>query len=140
TELTDRGHPKRPTLLRQWARVNVTGQPFRHAVCAVGPGSSPVFVRAAKNTGLSEPDIRSLDNVLNELRMLETDEQSGAWLFARVSCDGRSVELDRRYDTWPGWYVAPGAGPAFLGLQHEMAQRSPRWRPAWSTLLPTDSS
>jgi hypothetical protein len=135
-ELSDRGHPKRPALLRHWARVNVTGLPFRHAICAVGPGSSPVFVRAANNNGLAEAQMRSLDNVLHELRMLETDEHSGAWLFARVSCDGRSIEVDRRYDTWPSWYVAPGAGPALAGLHHEMVQRVPRWRPPWATLLP----
>lgn len=138
-ELSDRGHPKRPTLLRQWARVNVSGLPFRHAICAVGPGSAPVFVRAANNIGLAEPEMRSLDNVLHELRMIETHEQSGAWLFAKVACDGRSVELDRRYDTWPGWYVAPTAGPPLAGLHHEMAQRAPRWRPPWSTLLPADA-
>lgn len=137
-ELTDRGHPGRPSLLRQWARVNLGGLPFRHAICAVGPGSAPVSVRAANNNGLAEPEMRSLDNVLSELRMIETDEQSGAWLFARVACDGRSVKLDRRYDTWPGWYVAPGAGPPLAGLHHEMAQRSPRWRPPWSTLLPPE--
>lgn len=139
-ELSDRGHPKRPSLLRQWARVNVSGLPFRHAISAVGPGSTPAFVRAANNTGLDESGMRSLDNVLHELRMLETDEHSGAWLFARVSCDGRSIELDRRYDTWPSWYVAPGPGPALSGLHQEMAQRRPRWRPAWSTLLPTDTT
>jgi hypothetical protein len=139
-DLADRGHPRRPTLLRHWARVNVDGLPFRHAVCAVGHGSSPLFARAANNNGLAEPGMRSLDNVLSELRMVETDEQSGAWLFARVSCDGRSVELDRRYDSWPGWYVAPGASPALADLHHEMAQRAPRWRPPWSTLLPPDPS
>lgn len=139
-ELTDRGHPKRPTLLRQWARVNVRGVPFRHAICAVGAGSSPQLVRAANKNGLAEAEMRSLDNVLSELRMIETDEHSGAWLFARVGCDGRAVELDRRYDTWPGWYVSPGAGPTLAGLHHEMAQRSPRWRPPWATLLPADGS
>lgn len=138
-ELSDRGHPGRPTLLRQWARVNVDGLPFRHAICAVGAGSSPVFVRAANNTGLPDAGMLSLDNVLGELRMIETDEQSGAWLFARVAGDGRSVQLDRRYDTWPGWYVAPGQGPSLAGLHHEMAQRSPHWRPAWSSLLPADT-
>jgi hypothetical protein len=137
-ELADRGHPRRPTLLRQWARVNVDGLPFRHAICSVGPGSSPVFTHAANNAGLGSAAIRSLDNVLGELRMAETGELSGAWLFARVGCDGRSIELDRRYDSWPGWYVAAGSSPTLAGLHHEMTQRSPRWRPAWSTLLPPD--
>lgn len=135
-ELVDRGHPKRPTLLRQWATVNLPGLPFRHAVCAVGPGSAPRLVGAVNNSGLPAPKRRSLDNVLNELRMLETDQGSGAWLFARVACDGRSVELDRRYDGWPGWYVAPATRPSLNGLYLEMTQRDPRWRPPWSTLLP----
>jgi hypothetical protein len=93
-------------------------------------------VGAVDNRGLPEPETRSLENVLNELRLLETDESTGAWLFARVSSNGRSVELDRRYDSWPGWYVAPAAGPSLTGLHLEMSRRAPRWRPPWSTLLP----
>ncbi|MGI9156167.1 MAG: hypothetical protein ACR2FG_05960 [Marmoricola sp.] len=135
-ELVDRGHPKRPTLLRQWARVNLAGTPFRHAICAVGAGSAPLLVGSVDNDGLRKEGKRSLENVLNELRMLETDEQSGAWLFVKVSCDGRSVAMDRRYDGWPGWYLAPAAGPSLAGLHLEMAQRAPDWRPPWSTLLP----
>ena len=58
--------------------------------------------------GLAAAEQRSLDNVLTELRMTETDEKSGAWLFARITSDGRSAEVERAYDTWPAWYVAPG--------------------------------
>ena len=137
-ELGDRGHPARPTLLRQWARVHLTGAPFRHGVCAVGVEQGAAFVASATDNGLTEPALRALDNVLMELRMLETDERSGAWMFARVASDGRSVDLDRSYDTWPAWYVPPGPGPTMSSLHAEMDQRSPEWRPPWASLLPAE--
>ncbi len=137
-ELGDRGHPARPALLRQWARVNLTGAPFRHAVCAVGVERGDGFVASATNSGLADAEQRSIDNVLMELRMSETDEKSGAWLFARVSSDGRSASVDRAYDTWPAWYVAPAGGPTMASLHAEMDQRAPDWRPPWASLLPVE--
>jgi len=137
-ELGDRGHPARPALLRQWAHVNLTGAPFRHAVCAVGVEQGGAFVRSATNSGLADAEQRSLDNVLMELRMTETDEKSGAWLFARITSDGRSATVERAYDTWPAWYVAPAAGPTMSALHAEMEQRAPGWRPAWAGLLPSE--
>lgn len=136
SEIGDRDRPARPPLLRQWARVNLTGATFRHAVCAVS--TTPELVAAANDTGLTEPGRRSLDNVLRELRTAETDEESGAWLFARVTGEGRGVRLERAYDSWPAWYVASGTGPTMGGLHAEMTQRAARWRPQWASLLPVE--
>ena len=137
-ELGDRGHPSRPALLRQWAQVNLTGASFRHAVCALGVEHGGGFVPSSTDAGLGQAEQRSLDNVLMELRMTETDEKSGAWLFARITGDGRSAQVERAYDTWPDWYVAPAAGPTMSSLHAEMDQRAPTWRPAWARLLPTE--
>jgi hypothetical protein len=137
-EIADRGHPARPALLRQWARINVSGTRFRYAVCAASTGSAPSFVPALSNNGLPEAEARSLENVLMELRMTETDPKNGAWLFAKVTGDGRTVSIDRSFDTWPAWYVSPGAGPTMAALHAEMVQRAPKWRPSWSTLIPAD--
>ncbi|MCW2758214.1 MAG: hypothetical protein JWO46_1960 [Nocardioidaceae bacterium] len=137
-ELADRHHPVRPTLLKQWGRVNLTGLPFRHAVAALSGASTPGFVRSAGNRGLTEAAQRSLENVLMELRMAETDESSGAWMFARATSDGRTVTLERAFDTWPPWYVAPGPGPTMSALHAEMSQRAPAWRPGWARLLPSE--
>ena len=137
-ELSDRGHPPRPPLVRQWARVNAGTTAFRHAVSALGAGRTPGLVASEDDNGLTEPQVRSLDNVLLELRMEETDPVAGAWMFARVTGDGRTVSLERAYDSWPRWYVAPGNGPTMGALHDEMAERSYPWRPRWSALLPTD--
>ncbi|WP_188780626.1 hypothetical protein [Marmoricola endophyticus] len=135
-ELTDRGHPPRPPLLRQWARVHGRGTPLRHTVCALGTGRGHGLAAAGDDNGLTEAQLRTLDNVLVELRMAETDSHSGAWLFAQVTGDGRTVRMERAYDTWPAWYDGPG--PAMADLHSEMTERSPAWRPRWSGLLPTD--
>ena len=133
-EIGERGHPKRPVLLRQWAEVN-TPLPFRCAVYAEPDGEGTVLIRAADNAGLRKPEVASLHNVLRELRAEETSADSGAWLFARVTCDGRHVTLQRSYDSWPSWFASrlePGLG----ALGGEMERRTPSWRPAWASLLP----
>ena len=63
----------------------------------------------------------------------------GAWLFARVTSDGIAVRLERAFDSWPAWHQvsAPGEGPSMEDLAWEMQQRSPAWRPAWASLLPS---
>ena len=133
-ELGDRGHPARPALLRQWARVNLDRRPV--PACRVRRGRRArrrVRRRRRPTTGLADAEQRSIDNVLMELRMTETDEKSGAWLFARVTSDGRSAEVDRAYDTWPAWYVAPAAGPTMSALHAEMDQRAPDVAPGLGT-------
>ncbi len=137
TEIADRGHAPRPPLLRQWARVSSSARSFSHAVCALGPSTAPVAVRAPGNRGLSEAQALALENVLMELRMVETDESAGAWLFARVTGNGRSVTMERAFDRWPSWYDGP-TGPTMTSLHAEMSQRSSRWRPSWAALLPAD--
>ncbi|HEX7716425.1 MAG TPA: hypothetical protein VF416_03980, partial [Marmoricola sp.] len=77
----------------------------------------------------------SLTNVLHELHRAEAGEESGAWIAARVRFDGTRISLDRAFDSLPVW--CNGAGPTLRALSWEMQQRSPRWRPAWATLLPS---
>ncbi|WP_147455958.1 hypothetical protein [Nocardioides mangrovicus] len=132
-ELGGRDEVARPNLLRQWSRVNVAR--FRHTVCAVG--SATGFVHGADDVGLDDAQARSLDNVLLELRLAETDQKAGAWLFARVVGDGRSVTLERAYDGWPAWYRS-STGPSMSALVTEMDQRAPLWQPDWARLLPAD--
>ena len=113
-----------------------SGRPFAHAVCALGPATTPGFVAGADNHGLTEPQQRTLENVMMELRMAETDESSGAWLFARVVGDGETVRIERAYDCWPAWYAAPGRpdhggaarrdGPAPSRLAAVVVEPAPR--------------
>jgi hypothetical protein len=129
----DRGLPERPTLLARWARITEPWPPFEWVVVVDDEGE------LAPTTGdapLAEPSMRSLSNVLNELHRAEAGEESGAWIVARVRFDGSRITLDRAFDSLPDWYAGTGR-PTLRALAWEMQQRSPRWRPAWATLLPS---
>ena len=135
TEDVDRELMQRPPILVQWARASGPGIPFEYDVMAVrgqiisSPYSSP----------LPGPVVSSLTNVLRTLHREEAGEESGAWLFARVTSDGVVIRFERAFDGWPSWYQVhnTGQGPSLEDLAWEMAQRTPTWRPPWATLLPT---
>jgi hypothetical protein len=93
---------------------------------------------APTNTPLPAPTVRTLNNVLRALHRNEATEESGAWLFARVTSDGVVVRFDRAFDSWPEWYQVHHAsqGPSLEDLAWEMWQRDRHWRPAWASLLP----
>lgn len=129
TDERDRGLPARPTLLARWERITEPVRSFEHRV-VVKEGE---LVLAAPSR-LPETAATSLSNVLHELHRAEADEESGAWLLARVRYDGARIVLDRAFDSLPAWH--PGKGPSLRTLSWEMQQRSRPWRPAWASLLP----
>jgi hypothetical protein len=96
------------------------------------------IIPAPTNTRLPAPVVRTLTNVVGSLHRDEASEESGAWLFARVTSDGVMVRFDRAFDSWPDWFQVHHAsdGPSLEDLAWEMGQRTPQWRPAWASLLP----
>ena len=94
---------------------------------------------APGNTEMPEHSEKSLTNVLARLHRDEATEDSGAWLFARVTSDGVVVRFDRAFDSWPPWYQVRHVtdGPSLEALAWEMAQRTQAWVPAWASLLPS---
>jgi len=132
---TDRMLMRRPPALVQWSRINGPGVPFEYAVMTVRDRITP----SPTNTRLATPAERTLTNVLRNLHSQEASEQSGAWLFARVTSDGVVIRLDRAFDSWPAWYQVQHAseGPSLDDLAWEMRQRDPLWQPAWASLLPS---
>ena len=127
----DRGLPERPTLLARWARITEPPTSFEHVVL-VSEGQLDVV---ATDDRLPEQVQVSLGNVLRELHRSEADEESGAWLAARVRHAGGRISMDRAFDSLPDWFT--GKGPTLRALTWEMEQRAPRWRPAWASLLPS---
>jgi hypothetical protein len=123
---------QRPALLVRWARIADLGFPFENAVM----NERGRLVPARTNVPLPSPYDATLANLFQQLLGEETDQDSGAWLFARVSYDGAQATLDRSYDSWPTWFRSRSEGPTLAGLAWEMAQRTPAWRPAWASLLP----
>ncbi len=134
TEDVDREQMQRPPILVQWLRASGPGAPFEYAVMAV----QGRLVASPVNSRLPTHVVRSLTNVLRTLHAEEAGEESGAWLFARVTSDGVVIRIDRAYDSWPAWYQVrhTSQGPSLDDLTWEMAQRTPDWRPPWASLLP----
>jgi hypothetical protein len=134
TEESDRMLMQRPPALVQWSRINGPGVPFEHAVLVTRRQVAP----APTNTPLPDSVTSTLTNVLLALHHDEASEESGAWLFARVTSDGVVVKFDRAFDSWPDWYQVHHAddGPSLEDLSWEMRQRAREWRPAWASLLP----
>lgn len=134
TEDVDRELMQRPPLLVQWSRASGPGVPFEYAVMVVQDRifPSPVTSRLPPHV------VSSLTNVLRTLHREEANEESGAWLFARVTSDGVVVRFDRAFDGWPPWYrvLHSTEGPSLDDLAWEMSQRRADWRPAWASLLP----
>ncbi len=130
----DRMLMQRPPILVQWSRINGPALPFEYAVMAIRDRITP----ARTNTQLPAPAVSSLTNVIRSLHKSDANEESGAWLFARVTSDGVGVRFDRAFDSWPWWYQVPHAseGPSLEDLAWEMGQRVPRFRPTWASLLP----
>lgn len=131
----DRELMQRPPILVQWSRANGPDIPFEYAVMVVQGRVIPSPV----NSRLRVPVVRSLTNVLRTLHQEEASEESGAWLFSRVTSDGVVVRFDRAFDSWPPWYQVrhTNQGPSLEDLAWEMAQRTASWRPAWASLLPS---
>lgn len=125
----DRGQPARPAAVVRWARVVDVPEHFN------------LTVRAERGQLIPDPESDSLPtrfrtqllNVLTQLYASEASEDGGAWLFARVVCEGPRVRFDRAYDGMPEWYDDT---PLPLdALAWEMSRRRREWRPPWAALL-----
>lgn len=134
TEDVDRELMQRPPILVQWSRANGPGIPFEYDVMAIRGRIIP----SPLNSRLPSHVVRSLTNVLRTLHEEEASEESGAWLFARVTSDGVVIRFERAFDSWPAWYQVrhSSQGPSLEDLAWEMSQRDPRSRPPWASLLP----
>lgn len=128
THERDRGHPSQPMTLVNWLRV---ARPHAFAALARVENGVVELVRAPR---LDDTAAQRLTAVLQKLHGDEAAEDSGAWLMARVAYDGRSITLQRAFDSLPRWYDAEP--PDLDALTWEMRQRVPRWRPGWVRLLP----
>jgi hypothetical protein len=134
TDDVDRELMQRPPILVQWSRASGPGVPFEYDVMAVRGSVIP----SPLNPRLADHVVTSLGNVLSTLHREEASEESGAWLFGRVTSDGVVIRFERAFDGWPPWYQVrhSSQGPSLDDLAWEMAQRTPQWRPPWASLLP----
>ena len=99
----------------------------------VQPGDHP----PADRPGTGQYHVfHELNGLVRRLRRAESDPRYGRWLFLRVQTTGNGVQIERRYDSWPGWWADDGvSGPWRTNLQEEMNGRAQAWRPGWVRLL-----
>lgn len=132
TQDRERNLPQRPAVVVRWARVAEPPPGFTFSMHQQDGGLGP----ALGNSPIAEQFRLTLVNVFEQLHAEEASETSGAWLFARLSFDGRNVHFERAFDGRPWWYEDDG--PTLRTLAAEMRRRSREWRPAWSGLLPDE--
>ncbi|HEX5205534.1 MAG TPA: hypothetical protein VFW27_36870 [Actinoplanes sp.] len=100
---------------------------------SVQPGEHPPARRG------DEPPyqaLQELTELVRRLRHAEADPRYGRWLFLRVETTGSGLRIERRYDSWPGWWADDGvSGPWRTNLEEEMDARARAWRPGWVRLL-----
>ncbi|MFG1604074.1 hypothetical protein [Actinoplanes sp. NPDC049265] len=78
-------------------------------------------------------------DLVHAVRADEADPRAGAWLFLRVETTATGAAIDRRYDSWPDWWLDNGiSGPGRDELAEEMAGRAEPWRPRWTALLDSE--
>jgi hypothetical protein len=126
----DRGLPDRPALLVQWLRIARPAYAFHHLVRSEEGVVKPIHTVPR----LTAETTRRLTAVLQQIHGDEASDDSGAWLVARVRYDGVRVTLERAFDSLPAWFKAEP--PSLGALAWEMRQRTLRWRPPWTSLLP----
>jgi hypothetical protein len=116
-----------------------------HAPAGDGRGSLLFYVDGSSGSQLpgEHPAVgsdisafREAYTLVKRVRSEEADERYGRWLFLRVETTATGATVDRRYDSWPSWWIDNGySGPWRDNLRDELDQRASRWRPEWSALL-----
>ncbi|MFI5888527.1 hypothetical protein ACIA5D_00220 [Actinoplanes sp. NPDC051513] len=103
------------------------------ASMSVQPGDGPPADRPGEQRFQA---FHELNGLVRRLRQAESDPRYGRWLFLRVQTTASSVQIERRYDSWPQWWADDGvSGPWRTNLQEEMDARALAWRPGWVRLL-----
>ncbi|WP_055698532.1 hypothetical protein [Streptomyces silaceus] len=74
--------------------------------------------------------------LLTAVREAEADQESGRWLYMRVTVTEDGSTVERAYDCLPHWWPATRSLVAALPgtVRAEMAARAPAWRPEWAAL------
>jgi hypothetical protein len=78
-----------------------------------------------------------IGSLLYALWQEETDPDHGAWMFARIDAAGRTLRVDRWYDSIPSWWQGPIADRPIDGadVAWHLDHRSERWQPSYASRL-----
>lgn len=75
-----------------------------------------------------------IGSLLHALWQEETDPEHGAWMFARIDAAGRTMRVDRWYDSVPSWWEGPIADRPIAGADvgWHLEHRSGDWQPSYA--------
>ena len=75
--------------------------------------------------------------LLHALWLEESDAEHGPWMFARIDAAGRTLRIDRWYDSVPSWWEGPIADRPVLAedVAWHLAHRGEDWQPSYAHRL-----
>ncbi|HEY3005179.1 MAG TPA: hypothetical protein VGJ44_22730 [Kribbellaceae bacterium] len=85
----------------------------------------------------AELDSHQIGGLLHALWRDEADPEHGGWMFARIDAAGRTVRIDRWYDSIPSWWEGPIADRPVdaKDVAWHLQQRAAQWRPSYAGRL-----
>jgi hypothetical protein len=129
--------------LREWcrARTKVVPSGFTIQVQVLDP-SAPSYRFDLEPPEVDDPQYGAerLTELLGDLWIAESQGEQGGWLFARMDAAGRTLRIDRWYDSVPDWWDNPVESRLDVnGLVRRLNGRGPDWQPSYLEKLYTSA-
>jgi hypothetical protein len=85
----------------------------------------------------AELEPHQIGGLLHALWRAEGDDEHGSWMFARIDAAGRTVRIDRWYDSIPAWWQSPIADRPVEAddVAWHVEHRTAPWRPSYAGRL-----
>ncbi|WBQ02249.1 hypothetical protein [Kribbella sp. CA-293567] len=127
--------------LHDWcrARTKVVPSGFTIQVQVLDP-ASPSYRFDLEPPEVDDPQYAAelLSELIGDLWIAESESEQGGWLFARIDVAGRTMRIDRWYDSVPDWWDNPIESRLDVhGLVRRLNGRGPDWQPSYLEKLYT---
>ncbi|MFI5707803.1 hypothetical protein [Kribbella sp. NPDC051620] len=129
--------------LREWcrARTKVVPSGFTIQVQVLDP-AAPSYRFDLEPPEVDDPEYgaEKLTELLGDLWIAESQGEQGGWLFARMDAAGRTLRIDRWYDSVPDWWDNPVEPRLDVdGLVRRLNGRGADWQPSYLEKLYTSA-
>ncbi|MEV6414238.1 hypothetical protein [Kribbella sp. NPDC051718] len=129
--------------LREWcrARTKVVPSGFTIQVQVLDP-AAPSYRFDLEPPEVDDPEYGAerLTELLGDLWLAESQGEQGGWLFARLDAAGRTLRIDRWYDSVPDWWDNPVESRLDVdGLVRRLNGRGADWQPSYLEKLYTSA-
>ncbi|MEV8371783.1 hypothetical protein AB0P21_03550 [Kribbella sp. NPDC056861] len=121
--------------LHDWcrARTKIVPSGFTIQVQVLDP-AAPSYRFDLEPPQVDDPEYGQdlLAELLGDLWLAESESEQGGWLFARIDVAGRTLRIDRWYDSVPDWWDNPIEARLDVdGLVRRLNGRGPDWQPSY---------